>query len=55
MRACGRWQAHAREVHWSMVAPVVVLALANVYFGVETSFSIGFAELAGAALLGSSP
>ena len=48
-------QAHAHEVHWTMVAPVVVLALANVYFGVETSFSIGFAELAGAALTGVSP
>ena len=48
-------QAHAAEAHWTMVAPVVVLALANVYFGVETSFSIGFAELAGAALLGGSP
>ena len=48
-------QAHASEAHWTMVAPVVVLALANVWFGVETSFSIGFAELAGAALLGSSP
>ena len=48
-------QAHASEAHWTMVAPVVVLAAANVWFGVETSFSIGFAELAGAALLGSSP
>ena len=48
-------QAHASEAHWTMVAPVVVLAAANVWFGVETSFSIGFAELAGAALLGGSP
>ena len=48
-------QAHAHEAHWSMVAPVVVLAFANVWFGVETSFSVGFAELAGAALLGASP
>jgi len=48
-------QAHAHEAHWTMVAPVVVLAIANVWFGVETSFSVGFAELAGAALLGSPP
>ena len=48
-------QANASEAHWTMVAPVVVLALANVWFGVETSFSIGFAELASAALLGGSP
>ena len=48
-------QAHASEAHWTMVAPVVGLALANVWFGVETSFSIGFAELASAALLGGAP
>ena len=48
-------QAHAAEAHWTMVAPVVGLAFANVWFGVETSFSIGFAELASAALLGASP
>ena len=48
-------RAHAHEAHWTMVAPVVALALANVWFGVETSFSAGFAELAGAALLGGSP
>ena len=48
----GTVQAHATEAHWTMVAPVVVLAFANVYFGVETSFSTGFAELASAAVLG---
>ena len=48
-------QAHASEAHWTMVAPVVGLALVNVWFGVETSFSIGFAELASAALLGGAP
>ena len=48
-------QAHAREAHWTMVAPVVALAAANVWLGVETSFSVGFAELAGAALSGASP
>ena len=48
-------QAHATEVHWTMVAPVVVLAFANVYFGIDTSFATGFAELASAALLGASP
>ena len=48
-------QAHVHEAHWTMVAPVVVLALANVWFGVETSFSVGFAEMAGAALWGASP
>ena len=48
-------QAHAHEAHWTMVAPVVVLAFANVWFGVESSFSVGFAELASAALLGGSP
>ena len=47
--------AHAHEAHWTMVAPVVVLAIANVWFGVETSFSVGFAELAGAALPGLPP
>ena len=47
-------QAHAVEAHWTMVAPVVVLAFANVWFGVETSFSVGFAELAGTALSGAS-
>ena len=44
-------QAHAVEAPWTMVAPVVVLAVANVYFGLETSFGIRFAELAAAALL----
>ena len=43
-------QAQATEVHWTMVAPVVLLALANVWFGVDTSFSAGFAALAGATL-----
>ena len=46
-------QAHATEVHWTMVLPVVALAFANLYFGVETSFTTGFAELASATLLGS--
>ena len=48
-------QAHAAEAHWTMVAPVVALAAANVWFGVETSFSTGFAALAGAALAGGAP
>ena len=48
-------QAHAHEAHWTMVAPVVVLAFANVWFGVETSFSVGFAEMASAVLFGASP
>ena len=48
-------QAHASEAHWTMVAPVVVLALANVWFGVETSFSAGFAEMASTALFGTAP
>ena len=48
-------QAHAAEAPWTMVAPVVALALANVWFGVETSFSTGFAALAGAALAGGGP
>ena len=48
-------QAHAHEAHWTMVVPVVALAFANVWFGVETSFSAGFAELAGAALFGATP
>ena len=48
-------QAHAREAHWTMVAPVVALAAANVWFGVDTSFSVGFAEMAGAALFARSP
>ena len=48
-------QAHAHEAHWTMVAPVVALALANVWFGVETSFSAGFAALGSAVLLGASP
>ena len=51
----GTIQQRASEVHWTMVAPVVALALANVFFGVETSFSVGFAEMAGAALRGPSP
>ena len=45
-------QAHATETHWTMVWPVVALALASVWFGVETSFSAGFAELASAVLMG---
>ena len=48
-------QAHAAEAPWTMVAPVVALAAANVWFGVETSFSTGFAALAGAALAGGGP
>ena len=48
-------QAHAHEAHWTMVAPVVALAAANVWFGVDTSFSVGFAEMAGAALFAGSP
>ena len=51
----GTVQAHATEAPWTMVAPVVVLAFANVWFGVETSFSVGFAELASAVLLGRHP
>ena len=48
-------QAHAREAHWTMAVPVVALAAANVWFGVDTSFSVGFAEMAGAALFAGSP
>ena len=51
----GTVQAHAAEAPWTMVAPVVLLAAANVWFGVETSFSTGFAALAGAALAGGGP
>ena len=46
-------QAHATEAGWTMVWPVVALALASVWFGIETSFSAGFAELASVALAGS--
>lgn len=48
-------QAHAREAPWTMVSPVVVLAVANVWFGVDTSFSVGFAQMAGAARFGAAP
>lgn len=46
--------ATVTEAPLSMLAPVWVLAVASVYFGIETSFNIGVAAWAAAAILGAS-
>jgi multicomponent Na+:H+ antiporter subunit D len=40
-----------REAPWAMLAPTWVLILANVYFGIDPSFSVGTARRAAEALL----
>ena len=37
----GTVQAQATEARWTMFAPVVALALVNVWFGFGTSFNVG--------------
>ena len=36
--------APVREAPLSMLAPTWLLALANIYFGIDTGFSVGMAE-----------
>ena len=48
-------QRHRRRRHafrWSMVLPAGLLVAATVYFGLDTSFTVGSAAQAAAALLG---
>ncbi|MEO1206937.1 MAG: monovalent cation/H+ antiporter subunit D family protein [Pseudomonadota bacterium] len=44
--------AEAKDPPWSMLAPMLVLVLATVYFGFDTSWSAGIAATAATELLG---
>ncbi len=46
--------AASTRVPWSMGLPTAVLVFASVYFGLDTSFTVGSASQAAAALLGGS-
>ncbi len=43
------------EAPWSMLLPLWVLAMANIYFGVDTRLPIGMAEQAARVLIGAAP
>ncbi len=43
---------HSEETHWSLLAPVWLLIVANVYFGLQTQWSVGVAQLAAQMLFG---
>lgn len=43
--------AQIKEAPWSMVIPMWILVLANIYFGVHTEFTAGLANRAAAALM----
>ena len=47
--------ARAREAPVMMLAPLWLLVLANLWFGIETSLTVGVARRAAASLLGVSP
>lgn len=47
--------AHAREAPLSMLVPLWLLVIANLWFGVHTTLSVGVARTAAAALLGLAP
>jgi multicomponent Na+:H+ antiporter subunit D len=51
----GSVAARAREAPVMMLAPLWLLVLANLWFGVETSLSVGVARTAAASLLGLAP
>jgi multicomponent Na+:H+ antiporter subunit D len=51
----GTVAARAREAPVMMLAPLWLLVLANLWFGVETSLSVGVARTAAASLLGLAP
>ncbi len=44
--------SQVREVPWSMLLPTTLLVIATVYFGLDTSFTIGSASEAAALLMG---
>ncbi|MCA8967611.1 MAG: monovalent cation/H+ antiporter subunit D family protein, partial [Planctomycetes bacterium] len=48
-------QAKAHEAPWLMLVPLWVLALANLWFGVETSLSVGVPALVAETLFGGTP
>jgi multicomponent Na+:H+ antiporter subunit D len=43
---------HSEETHWSLLAPVWLLIVANIYFGLQTQWSVGLAQLAAQMLFG---
>jgi multicomponent Na+:H+ antiporter subunit D len=47
--------ARIREAPWSLLLPVWLLALANVYFGIDTRFTVGFSRLIAHQLFGAAP
>jgi multicomponent Na+:H+ antiporter subunit D len=44
-----------REAGWPMLAPALLMLAASVYFGIDTSFTVGSASAAAAMLLGVQP
>jgi multicomponent Na+:H+ antiporter subunit D len=54
-REPGDKAAAAREAPLSMLVPTWILILANLYFGIDTSLTIGVATKAAASLLGLAP
>ena len=47
--------ARAREAPLSMLIPLWIIVLANIYFGINTRLTVGVAELAAQALIGGAP
>ena len=47
--------ARAREAPVMMLVPMWLLVLANLWFGLETTLSVGVAREAAASLLGMTP
>lgn len=47
--------ARVGEAPWSLLLPVWLLALANVYFGIDTRFTVGFGRLIAHQLFGAAP
>jgi multicomponent Na+:H+ antiporter subunit D len=47
--------ARAREAPLSMLIPLWIIVLANIYFGINTRLTVGVAELAAQALIGGGP
>ncbi|MEH6627646.1 MAG: monovalent cation/H+ antiporter subunit D family protein [Motiliproteus sp.] len=48
-------QGHIHEAPLSMLLPLWVLVLANIYFGIDTQLTVGVAEQAAQSLLGGRP
>jgi multicomponent Na+:H+ antiporter subunit D len=50
-----RGSSDVREAPWSMLIPILILAGANIYFGLHTELSFGLADRATAALMETLP